>query len=233
MKNLIEKAKEFNLFTREELPSMLFDVQPNLNYSYREKIDDAKINLPSDLLNKYNPTLLFQVKDSYNYKNEYDYTYLDHIYTIFETPKGNLALMRGDKGKYSFFPFYGYFRLGDINYNTNRELKESGIKEPNRIGVFSDKKIIEWLNFVDLKIELLKSIKDRNTKANDKIKEDIERIKNEIGGKIVSAYKGNTIIEKEGFLIEIEHDKSCSYLSTKIRYRGDIEKLINLLNRLN
>ena len=115
IKTLLEKAEKFNLYSAENMP-IVYKSDQNLNgnvWSYSEKISAVieKHSLPSDILTKFEHSLLFECRKQYKYNsNEVELYYIEHNYTMFLTPGGNLAmLMRNNKGKWYLYPYYSYF----------------------------------------------------------------------------------------------------------------------------
>jgi hypothetical protein len=229
-----EKAKKFNLYTKEYLPKVYTSKQV-LNgsiFDYSNKVNNARLDLPDELLEQFNPVLLFKAREQQkNFSDEIELYYIEHYYTAFETPEGNIAILRynSKNKKYYFTPYYGYFRqYQNIDHHIRLQAeKESGIKAPNYIGKFMAKKVQAWLNYCDTKINhmnsLLESTKDKNAEIERKIADFAVNSKGD-----VSRWSDQTQVKTKYFRVTFNHNKRSQYLYTKIEFTGNLNDVLNI-----
>lgn len=228
-------AKNFNLYTSEDLPKIY--TQPQIlngsTFDYSKNINDAKLDLPDALLNNFKPVLLFEAREQKkNNSEDVELYYIEHSYTSFFTPNGNIVILRYDSRnkKYYFMPHYVYFRgVQNVEFSIRERAKnEIGIKEPNYIGKFTDKKVNEWFKYCDDTIKLNEKIVSNNKDKNKEIESKIYDFALKSGGK-VSKYANTTEIEIKNFRVRFDHNKGSQFLSTKIDFNGTLEDVLKLL----
>lgn len=232
-----DEAKKFNLYLREDVPSIYLKDQilngSKFNYSYRIERDEKANVLPDLILSSFEHGLFYECRVQFkNFTNEPELYYIEHSYILFLTPKGRLAMIKHHKGKYHFSPYYGYFRQWQqINYHVRNEaIEKAGLKEPNKIGVFSVKKIAEWLNYCDQYIDLMIEYTDSVEHKNKDIEKQIQGYIDSIGGR-VDKWQNTTEISKDNFRITLTHYKESQYLDVKIVYSGNINDVIGIIGK--
>lgn len=217
-----ELAK-FNLFTLENLPTTHLEYYKNeFSGSYRSK----EIDNVSEQYTKLGLTLVYECKQDTDYNGKVTY-YIEHTYWVKQSPKGVICMLRNYKGKNYFHPYFGYLR--GLNYDQQREFFVAP-NEPNRTGVFSDKKVFQWLEYCDAYVDAYnEAINKATAKVND-AQSTIDSFISSLPQKNVSSYKNTTYVECSDFRVTFQiYDSGC--LSTKIEYKGNIETLSKLLNK--
>lgn len=236
LKKFNQHCKDFNLFTLENLPEILFETQcirDDFKVNYTDKINSAKIETPSEILNDFGPVLLFEVREQINhFTKQTELIYIDHIYTAFCTPAGNIAILRkpsykGDK--YEFMLHYSHYRQVQniAHYKRERAQKEANHTDPQKIGVFTHKKVLNWLEHCDkeeiLNAKIVEQANDKNKEIEAQIKDFATR-----SGGTVTAWHDNTQVKCKYFTVIFEHNRRDQYLSTKIEYTGSLNQIIKL-----
>ena len=232
-------AKEFNLFTADKLPEIYKKTQM-LNgtpFNFAERIErDIKSNrLPSDILKEFSNGLFFEAKEQKNsFSDKIELYYINHSYRLFFTPAGNIAILASQKGKYYFHPYYAYFRKWDKIEYTKREnaLKKAGISEPNQIGVFTIKKIQDWLNYCDKYINCMNTLVEEMSKENEKIENQINEFVKKSGGTF-SRWGENptvTVVNCGFFEINFKHYKKSQFMNHEIKFKGDLKDILNIIS---
>jgi hypothetical protein len=231
-------ALKFGLYTKNDLPEIIFkdQVVNQTVFNFSERINSAKIEIPDDCLSQFGPLLLFNVRKQENsFTGEIELHYIEHIYTAFETPGGNIAILRYDSRakKYYLMPYYGYYRaFQDIDFYTrDKAQKERGPKEPNRIGTFTPKKISQWLEYCDAYIGFMDGEVNGAKDKNDTISEQVKDFVSKLGGK-VSYWNTQTQVAVNGFRITFNHHKNTQYLETRIEFTGNVNDVLKLLGKL-
>lgn len=106
------------------------------------------------------------------------------------------------------------------------------LKEPNMIGVFTDKKVQHWLDYCEECYEKIKSavseIKERNELHKKTIRDTIDSLTE----KRVSGWHNGTRYNIKSGLFEIEFELIIqeAYLSKKVRFNGTVEDAVKLSN---
>lgn len=238
--NLNTEAAKFNLCTFENLPNEYKGIQTlseSFSRDYSEMFKDSKPLPPVGFPDSIPVYCYLELRKQYkNFTNEVELYYIDHSYTIYETPKGRLALSRTTKGKTSFYPYYGYFaKFQNIDYHLREELlKPFNLVEPNQIGKFTEKKVLDWLQYVDLYIDAMEQVLSQfEEKLNQKKSEFDSIIEQFKGCDITRSKEGNTCwIQTPLFYIVLELNPKTNYISKKIDYRGSIQDAAKITNLL-
>ena len=235
---IAQAGKQFNLFTRENLPPVLFTTQTierdGFSINYTDKIESEKMQLPDDILLKFSPTLLFEVRQQTDIRGNVELFYPEHTYTAFLTTRGNIAILRYDSRskKHFFMPHYAYYReVQNVSFERReRAKKESGLTEPNYIGKFTEKKVFDWLNYCDSEIALNEQIvlaaKDKNAQIEAEIQEYIKKS----GGR-VTKWGENTEVTNDCFRVIFTHNKKEQWMSKKIEFNGTLEDILAIVNK--
>ena len=229
---LKDEAKKFNLYQLQDIPDIY-----KTDSHYEHRIQCNKKEIPSELtyMECISVGLFYECKQDTNYKNETNY-YIEHSYILCIGENTPLLMLQGNdyrnKGKYYFNPYYGIMhKYQNINYEIrNESIKE--LKEPNRIGVFTDKKVIEWLKYSIQYISTLEKVYENVNNENKRIEDEIKNTIESLKGCNVSTYQNITDIDTPLFRIRFKHFKDQKYLNTTIEYKGNLQDVIKLNNQL-
>ena len=235
METLKQITSKLNLFTFSDIPKEYTQKQilNGSTFDYSEKANNDFV-LPSEILNKYEHGLFWECRKQYknDKPTEVELYYIEHSRILFLSPKGNLIRFVKDRNnKYSFSLDYSHYReVQNVSYYQREEArKKSGIVEPNYIGVFTDKKVNDWLNYCDQEAELNKQIVDSSNDKNQEIEKEIETFINSMPCE-VSKWNNNTEIKTNLFKIVFTHDKKSQYLSKKIEFTGTLKDITKIEN---
>jgi hypothetical protein len=239
MKNygqLTEAAAAKGLYTRSNIPPQYRAKQTSRGseFDFYTYVLQDENKVPDEVLNKFTSDFFYRC-----YEQEENFSDKIELYVIergadhiFLSPKGHLCRLLCNKNKYAFHPHYAYLRKwSDISHHLKKEaIKEAGLSEPNRIGVFTEKKVLQWLQYCDTYIEVMEALCKKADSRNDEIEAEIKTFIQRSGGN-VSTYHNITDVTVKGlFEVRFEHNKESQYLSTKIEFRGAASDLLNLLN---
>jgi hypothetical protein len=233
MKTLNQIAESFGLYQVKDIPERY----KNQYFEHKVKIGNAEIPEFITKLENYESGLFYECRQDTSYTGEIIY-YIDHSYVLVKKNDSDLILMlKSDyrSKKHSFYPYYNLVnKYNAINYEIrNSATKE--IKEPNYIGVFTEKKVNDWFIYFEKYMQALESafteVQDKNKEIEDKIKAFISSVP----GCNVTTYQNKTFVKTDLFYVTFEHQKDQKYLSTKMEFRGslgDITKIHNALAEL-
>ena len=230
MKTKIEQlAEKFNLFTAENLPETHKEYYDHmLKESSYELINN---NLP-DFLNNYKGCEIgtfYKCNKDTDYKGKITY-YIERVYNLFRAPGSDYLLMLMNyKGKYYFHPFYNYWHKYHGISHTERNKVINGLKEPNKIGVFTDKKVNDWFLYCnDLMIAMEKLYNSHNSETNE-IQSEVDNFckrMQDAGARIT----GNNPywIDTDLFAIRLTIHKDSNYLEKNVTYCGNLNQVAKL-----
>lgn len=144
------------------------------------------------------------------------------------THKGVLCLLQEYRGKYHIHPdWHRINKLTFSSYEQTELLKH--LQEPNRIGVFSDKKINEWLEFCVEKVRILDEYEAIHKEKNATILAEIEEIK-KIGK--AGGYDNRTRIDTILFRIDLTHCPETAFLDKKITFNGGVDDVKKIMEAM-
>jgi hypothetical protein len=241
-KTLQNIAREKNLFTADQIPTHYLQPQKIrgslFNYSeYVNSVKDVEFleYIPKDILSSFTYGVFFHCyEQKKNFSDEIELYVIDrNVSILFLTPEGNAARISSHKNKFSFNLAYFYFREFDsVSYHLRQKaLNDSGIKEPNSIGVFSVKKISNWLNYCDAYHNTMRDLLDSSNDKNKEIESKIENFIKQAPGCNVSKWDNKTSVRvKDLFEVVFEHNKTTCHLYTKISFLGNESDILRILN---
>ena len=139
----------------------------------------------------------------------------------------NLRSVFSYKGKYVMYPLsediYTYTKNID-----NRD--RPNLKEPNGIGVFTAKKINDWLNYCSLYVAALKELSEKNQSKETKNRQIIEQFISDIkkaDPKVkVWNWSNEFRVETKNFDVTFKLLDKGTFLSKEIRFKGELSDII-------
>ena len=237
--NFAKKASEYNYYTLENIPvNVLADEWFAKSYDFKKELF-AKNSIPEGLESIPDIEVYAFAKVNEQFKNnfkdeakEHELYYIDHFYTLIYSEKLNLLCqLMNRNGKYYLFPLYDV--VNKLHHKTSYEQRKpflSQIKEPNMIGVFTAKKINDWLNYcIDYVAKCEECLNSVTNKSSENQKIIDETIKS-LGGCNVHKYNNSTEIQTPLFRITFELLDNGAYLRKKIEYTGTIGDIIKIIN---
>jgi hypothetical protein len=230
-KQFQNNAKAFNLYIKENVPTTHTATQilNGREWSYKDKLNESLI-LPSEELKKFKHDLFFECRTQLkNNSEEVELYYIERSQLLFESPEGNLIMLWKHKNKFTFGPYYGHYREVQkiSHYIREKAYKESGLKEPQQIGVFTEKKINDWLKYCDELIKFNAELVKVHTSKNDDLMKEVEEFIKKSKGR-VSKYQNIIDIDTDNFRVRFTVQKDQNYISKQITFKGDLNTILEL-----
>ena len=121
-------------------------------------------------------------------------------------------------------------KFNSISSHARHEATKN-IKEPNLIGAFTEKKVIEWLNYCNEYLAALNGLKDSVlTKIND-AQISINEFIAFLNGKCkVSTWQSTTTVETAHFIVNFKIDKTTGYFSNEIQNKCKLTDVVKIAN---
>jgi hypothetical protein len=183
--------------------------------------------------NSYEYGVFYNCLSSTDYKGA-SYNYIEGMEFFIKHIESNIVMtMRNHKGKFTFYPAWFHMHKSN-NISSHQRVKAiESVKKPNLIGVFTDKKMFEWVKYCENYINALNSALNEVEGKNAELENEIENFIKDLKGKCkVERWNKYTIVHTDYFKVEFSIDKSCGYLSKKIQYNGDLEGIVFLTNQI-
>ena len=171
-----------------------------------------------------------RIKEEFNPDGTHSLYFVDDpsLILVFSDKTEIPLMLRSDKGKYYLFPIYG--EINRLQHNTNYEQRKEflqDLKEPNYIGVFTEKKVEAW---VDYCLNYIDACKKASAFVESKKAENlvyIEQVVRSVECKGVQRYGAYTTIETNYFKIEFELQDNGFSLRKNVVFKGGIETIID------
>lgn len=231
MKTINEIAADYGYFTLDSIPeNVKNDDYFSQQIEWKTK-QFYKQEIPSGLesLKNVRVGVFAEIREQFkNFTKEHELFYIDHFSVLVFSEKISVPLMlRCDKKKFYLHPLYSEVckAQGNTSYDQRRE-RMSLLKEPNKIGVFTENKIEAW---VDYCIEYLAACNDARLSVENKKAENLAYIESVIAAvdcKAVERYHDITFVKTNYFSIEFELQDNGNYLRKKITFTGNIDTII-------
>lgn len=228
MSNLNEVMKGFGYHNINDIPERLKTEFENRfsGSTYRDKDLENKKALLIPLKNFDAGVYVFE-RNQYKYNsNEVEYTYLEDWLTVAVMGKNYPCVMGSVKEKSFFYILNDINRTCSLKYDTLKTYIK--LSEPNRIGVFTDKKIQEWLNYCDeyqQAREVLRNEAATTLKANYS---EVEKIAELLGTKL-QKHETTIYLSNKDWYIKATTNKENGHIYWDIDFRGGVTGLIKLL----
>ena len=233
-KNL-EKAAKIGYYQFENLPEHVKN-NPYFKENYLNPEKWEKWVAP-DFFNtsKYEIGMFAKVRTQYkNFSDEIELYYIDYfVILLFDDSLDFPLIMKNDwrTKKYHFHPVYELINklTLKISYEQQKPFLAE-IKKPNKIGVFSDKKLADWVEYCREYVFALEKCNDTITGKKTENQKYIDSVVNSMLGAKIDTHKNYTTIENKLFRIEFALLENGAYLQKKIEFKGAIEDIIKLHN---
>jgi|688.fasta_scaffold35684_24 hypothetical protein len=239
MENLQTIAKNFGLFTVENMPIEYKDIYNNYTNEYQKK-------QPFEIPSYFNNNNLFEIGHFFECKTEKssisdNYNYIDNSYILIKYKESQtIFILRkswNKKDKFDLMAYYDYYNQYNKLSNTLRNKAYNENKEPNAIGVFTDKKVIDWVKYIDNVLQCLKNTMLSNNKGLKESENIVTDFINNLEDKCKVNFWENTQtkhwnIETNIFTIHFTLHTENAYLDKKINFKGDINTILNITKNL-
>lgn len=231
-KNL-EKAARFDYYQFDNLPEHV-KTDPYFKEKHSNPEKWEKWVAP-DFFNtsNYEVGMFAKVRTQYkNFSNEIELYYIDNFnILLFDDSLDFPLIMKNDwrTKKYHFYPVYEL--INKLTLKVSYEQQKpflAEIKEPNKIGVFSDKKIADWVEYCREYVFALEKCNDTITNKKIENQKYIDSVVDSMQGAKIEKHTNYTTIENKLFRIEFALLENGGYLQKKIEFTGSIDDIIKL-----
>jgi len=131
------------------------------------------------------------------------------------------------KGKYGMYPLHEDTYIYTKNIDNTERPK---LKAPNGIGVFTAKKINDWLNYCNLYVAALKELSEKNQSKETQNRQIIEQFINDIkkADPTVKVWNWSNEfrVETKNFDITFKLLDKGTFLSREVRFKGELSDII-------
>lgn len=229
-------AEQLNLYQFDSIPQhILEDKYFSENFKHKKEIFN-KVSIPDGLskLKGITVGVFAKVSEQFvNFTNEHELYYIENVYVLVGVEEEDeLYQINNDKGKYCLSPIYQL--VNQVQRNTSykqRKLFLELLKEPNRIGVFSTKKVLDHVqyckDYLTACLECEKSIENKKNENQLVIENFVNSLKNAT----VSKYQNRTTVENDLFCVVFELLDNGNYLNTKITYKNGLDGILEISNK--
>lgn len=234
----LEKAAKFGYYQFENLPEHV----KNDPYFKENCLNPEKWGkwLAPDFFNtsKYEVGMFAKVRTQYkNFSDDIELYYIDYFAILLLDDSLDFPIiMKNDwrTKKYTFYPVYELINKfsSKISYEQQKPFLAE-IKEPKKIGVFSDKKIADWIEYCREYVLALEKCNDTISSKKTENQKYIDSVINSMPGAKIEKHNNYTIIKNRIFRIEFALLKNGAYLHKKIEFTGTIEDIVKLHNEKN
>jgi hypothetical protein len=170
------------------------------------------------------PFISDKFEDGYFYNETGNY----EVYLVKKKDSDLVFWLRESKGKYKLFLVHEQ-NLG-LSYYSLRHL-EFEAKEPNEIGVFTEKKILDWLAYGEAKFLAEKRLLEQVNYNNAIILAEIEEFARKVKSNVDSLGGGNKRVSTKNFTVNFTIDTHIGSVSNEIKFIGKLDDVVKLLNQ--
>lgn len=240
MNNLKTLAAKDNLFLIDEIPAMYFENEYFAkNFERYKTKENYHIKQLPEFIQKSKSLesgLFYEISTQYvNNSDAVELYFIENVYWLVKHKDFEFYCMLTSswsaKGKMFLqlpFSFYRQF------HNISNDLKKQATKnivEPNNIGTFTDKKIVDWFKYNAQFMDAYKSLKITVEAKNNDLQNEIDSFINALNGKCkVTKHNNITYVYTPIFNVVFELYANQNYLSKKIEFRGGLNDIIKITN---
>ena len=232
---------KYNLYTAENIPDTHKEYYKD---QFEGSWSENRINDYDDYLLNNGVIMYKCIKDTsevytkpgvYESKTTY---YIDSAILIHTTNNGTYFTARKDNssGRYFFFPYWDEMPSRSIvTHESIKQIKkDKGLNEPNRVGVFTDKKFNDWAQYCEklhaYSWDYFNSLQDDKESRDKEINDFINSLPSPT---VTRSNDGLKIwIDSKPFYIVLSLSKDSPYVSKDISFRGDLDDVSNILNKV-
>jgi hypothetical protein len=230
MKTLKQLAAEKSFYTLNDLPKKWKDSEYSKHKIDLGHLSSHFLNLKQLCGDDIEIDYFYECRTQDAGTNKEIY-YIEHAATLLRKKDSQIVCsLIGNRNKYFVHPHWRFHNFNEMSgYERQNAVKD--LKEPNRIGVFSQKKLIAWLNYCD---EYASAINNKinviNTK-NEANQKEIDNFVKSCKGSKVEGYANKVWVTAKLFEVIFEMDKSSGFMSKKITFKGTIDDIVKLQNK--
>lgn len=225
------EAAKYNCYPINGIPKFYFDDEYFKKRFNFENEKETRIIIPESLKKcKFESGIFAQINEEHNNDGSHRLYYVDH-FRILIFDGSNVVQLLEYKGKFFLHPMYKDINLLTRNLNhSNYGPYTDKIAEPNRIGVFTDKKLTDWFEYCRNYIQALQQCKGDNenkTKANLKRIEDVATALG-VEPKGHSTYK---YIQLKNIEIRFELLDNGNHLKETVVFTGKVDDVVDMFGK--
>lgn len=226
MRTLREIAAGFNLYPAESIP------QTHLEYFNTRLRGGHKQNEYLSACSLVDGGIFYQCGKDTNYNGEISY-YIEHVYEIYKAKDNEILLMlkADNKGKMYLYPHYAHLhKYQGISYHKRNEATKE-LKEPNKIGVFTDNKVLAHLEYCASYIATMDALFNEVDGENERLQGVINSFaeKMEKQGAKIRRWSGVQVdVETDIFRVYFKIHTDTNYLETKISFTGGLCDIVQI-----
>lgn len=223
MTTLKELAAQYDLYMAEDIPAKYFNKDSRYQAGFKSDTSAIPETLTkSDLVE----VGVFYECETQDKGTDREYHYIENTYILLKGKDSNVLLMLmgndyRNKGKYYFHLYYGIqnrLTYAIDNYQIRDAFK--GLQEPNRIGVFTERKISDWLAHGEAYAAALNNLHAEWQAKNKEIEVRIQTIKDCLPHAKINDHGDHLWLTTDMFEVELTHQRRNAYLDIKTRFKG-------------
>jgi hypothetical protein len=234
MTTLKQLAAEKNLFAYPDIPKKW----RGYNFDFKTKdVNELKnITILKEIqkLDNYEIDLFFECRTQ-DEGTAKELNYIEHSHIIVKRKDSDVLMILKESYKSERYFFHLAYHLLHKYHKISHYKRDEALKtisEPQKIGVFSVKKLDAWINYcIDYK-NTLDALLNDVTEKNKQVDEEIKNFIDSLPQKTVRDHKDRVYIDTDLFSVIFEIDRPSAYLRTDIRYKGGLENVVKIQNTL-
>lgn len=203
MSTLKEIAATYNYFQVDEMPKYLLS---NKYFS-----DNQYVNDTSDVNYYYIETSHILIKSNFS---------------------ENICVLQNNKGKFNLSLTYAFCNKYNSADSYTRQAALKSLVKPNLIGVFTDRKLVDWFNYCDDYAYILSDCLDVNDKTSES-KQTVADFILSMNGKAKVITCGSTTYVDTCLFSVVFSISSNGWLNTKIDTKVDLKDVSLITNILS
>jgi hypothetical protein len=158
--------------------------------------------------------------------------YIEHSYILIKASESDTLLMlhKDRSGKFYLSPYYSETRkFQDVSHYIRKEALKD-LKEPNMVGVWSDKKLSDWISYCTEYVRILNGVLASVNQKNNEHEQTIETFIQNCKGCEVTRSKDGTQVWVKTNLFEVAFtlNRGENYLSKQIRFEGELSDVVKI-----
>lgn len=167
-----------------------------------------------------------------NFSDEIELYFVDHFKVLLFADELDYPLMvqrENRTNKYYLYPINNV--VNKLQRSTNYDQRKpylDAIKEPCKIGVYSDKKVIAWINYCAEYINALQACNDAISGRKKEHESCIKSVIDSLPTANVQQHQNTTYITTKYFEIKFEIRDNGNYLHKQVHFIGKIEDIIKI-----
>lgn len=223
---LKEICKAKNLYTLSDIPNRWRQSR------YFERIENDTDDTPQFLkdLKCYEVGKFYECKIQ-DKGTENELYYIEHSRILVKKEGSNVVMRLAYDSRDKKYHFHvSWEQLNQFNNMSSYKRQEAikSIKEPNYIGVFSEKKVDDWAKYCEDYMNAMLSFNNDLDTKNKAIENEIQTFIDKVQCTNVQKRDNLTWVNTPLFEIKFEHSKGSGYLTTKVTFKGQLSDIIKL-----